>query len=375
MRKKKILLLLAAAVLIYALWLALGMMQFRKHTLESPDTDPLEIQGPYHLHTTHSDGRAHPDKIAELASSASVDFVILTDHGNPNHACLDCEGWKNGVLVLAGSELSVNRGHLVALDIGHPHLPFSSNAEQAVHQIHALKGLTIIAHPFSKTQWSWGEHVGYSGIEIINANTMWKMYTLRAIPYLPTLFIKPEYGLIKILKRPRKNLNKWDELNKISPVYSYFSVDAHLLYRPLLTFLHLHVLLSTPLSPDFDTAKNQVFDALAQGSFYNAVEAAAQARGFRFWAQKRNKRTPMGSSILADSPVTLQVKAPFPFSVELHLFCNGEKILSSSEMEISYKASMPGFYRVEAYLREKSPLGKDIPWIVSNPIFLRERKS
>jgi hypothetical protein len=372
-RKKKILGLIIAVVLAYVLWLSNGMLRFKTYTLDSPDTNPLEIQGAYHMHTIYSDGREHPDKIAEYASSAALDFIILTDHGNPNFECLGSEGWNQGVLVLAGSEFNVNRGHLVALDIGDGTQPFSGNAEQVAHQIRALKGLTIIAHPFSKTHWSWGEHVGYSGIEIINANTMWKMYTLHAIPYLPAALIKPDYALIKMLKRPEKNLKKWDELNEISPVYGYFSVDAHLLYRPLLTFLQLHLLLEDPLSSEFEIAKRQVFDALRKGRFYNAVDTAAEARGFRFWAKTRNRRVLMGSSVPVDSPVILKAKAPYPFARELRLIHNGDRIFSSSESEISIETSKPGIYRVEVYLKEKSALDKNIPWIVSNPIFLREK--
>ncbi len=80
----------------------------------------------------------------------------------------------------------------------------------------------------------------------------------------------------------------------------------------------------------------------------------------------------MGSTVILDSPVTINIKAPFPFAKDVHLVHNGKKIFSSNEESISYEAAHPGTYRVEVYLTERSPLGKNIPWIVSNPIFLRE---
>ncbi len=80
----------------------------------------------------------------------------------------------------------------------------------------------------------------------------------------------------------------------------------------------------------------------------------------------------MGSTVMSDTPVTLKIEAPFPFAKDIHLVHNGKRIFSSNEKSISYDAASPGTYRVEVYLTERSPLGKKIPWIVSNPIFLRE---
>lgn len=372
MRIKKVLFLLLVLILIYVIWLSFPLARFKTYVLEDIERDPLEIEGSYHIHTIFSDGRKHPNEIVKLAAHSSLDFIILTDHGHPNQDCLASSGWKEGVLVLAGSELSVSRGHLVALGFDPPKTPFSKNAEQAAYQVNALKGFSIIAHPFSKVSWSWGEFTEYKGIEIINANTALRYNFLRLVPISPSLLIKPEYALLKMLSRPQKNLKKWDELNLSHQVFGFFSVDAHLLYRPLLPSLRLHVLLKNPLSDDFQDASHQVFAALRQGRFFNAVDAAAQAHGFRFWAQKNEMRLYMGEETVLDSPVTLNIQSTFPFAKETHLIHNGKKILSSSENRIRFQPSSPGFYRVEVYLKEKSPMPKEIPWIVSNPIFLRD---
>jgi len=372
--KKKILFSLLVIILLYILWLGFHLIRFKTYKSPSEVISPLEIEGVYHIHTQFSDGRKTPDEIAKLAGRSSLNFIILTDHGNPNFESLASQGWKQGVLVLAGSEISVSRGHLVALGFEKPAVRFAQNTEIAVHQVKALNGFSIIAHPYSKTRWSWGKQLDNSGIEIINGDTMLKRNLLFSLPFFPALFIKPDYALLKMLDSPEKNLQKWDRLNKIQSIYGYFSTDAHLLYRPLLSFLHLHVLLENPLSEDFETAKNQVFNALKQGKFYNAVDSAAKANGFRFWGKKEEKIIKMGSQSSLDLPVTLSIEAPFPFAKEILLIHNGQKILQFSEEMTSFEADLPGFYRVEVYLRERSPLKKNIPWIVSNPIFLREKK-
>jgi len=371
--KKKILFILLSLFLIYVLWLGYQLVCFRTYTYEGAERDHLEIRGAYHIHTIYSDGRKYPDRIAQVASRSSLDFIILTDHGLPNRECLASAGWKHGVLVLAGSELSVNRGHLVALGFDPPKEDFSKNAEQAAYQINMLKGFSVIAHPYSKVAWSWGKSTGYNGIEIINANAVLKYNLIRLALLSPILLVKPEHALLKTLGRPQKNLKKWDEINQTQSMFGFYSVDAHLLYRTLLPFLQLHVLLSNPLSNDFETASCQVYTALRRGRFYNAVDAAAQARGFRFWAQKGEKSLPMGEKIIFDPAITLHIQVPLPFAKEIHLIHNGKELLVTSEDHLEHTADDPGFYRVEVYLREKSPLHGDIPWILSNPIFLQDK--
>jgi len=371
--KKKVLFILLSLLLIYVLWLGYQLVCFKTYSYEGAERDPLEIRGAYHIHTIYSDGRKHPDKIAQLASRSSLDFIILTDHGLPNRECLASAGWKEGVLVLAGSELSVSRGHLVALGFDPPKEDFSQNAEQAAYQINRLRGFSVIAHPYSKVAWSWGKSTGYDGIEIINANTVLKYNMLRLIPLFPAVLVKPEYALLKMLGRPQKNLKKWDEINQSQSMFGFYSIDAHLLYCPLLPSLQLHVLLSHPLSSDFEVASRQVYSALRRGRFYNAVDAAAQARGFMFWAQRGEERLSMGEKTMFDPAITIHIQVPLPFAKEIHLIHNGKKLLVTSEDNLEYKAANPGFYRVEVYLREKSALRGDIPWILSNPIFLREK--
>ena len=371
-KRKKILRVLLVLFLIYAIWLSFNLLRFKTYTSLILKTSPLEIEGVYHVHTKFSDGRSHVDKIVKRASLASLDFIILTDHGNPNHESFSSQGWKEGVLVLAGSELSVSRGHLVALDFRLPPRPFSQITENAVYEIHSSGGFSIIAHPYSKVQWSWGEFIDYSGIEIINGDTMAKKNIIFSLPYIPGLLIKPDYTLLKMLDNPERNLKKWDALGELHQIYGYFAADAHFFYRPLFRLLKLHLLLERPLSADFETAKNQVYGALRKGRFYNAVDAAAHAKGFMFWGEKRGKKVQMGNSAFLDSPITLHINTPFPYAKEVHLIHNGEHILRSADKDISYSATQPGIYRVEVYLREKTPLSKEIPWIVSNPIFLRK---
>jgi len=370
---KRVFIFLLIVFLLYVLWLSFNLLTIKTYKSPTLKVSPLEVNGVYHLHTTFSDGRKDLEEIVKIASQTDLDFIIFTDHA-PYFESYSSRGWKEGVLVLAGCELYVNRGHLVALGPNLPPGVFSDNAEEAVERIKEAGGFSIIPHPYSSTIWTWGEFVDYSGIEIINAYSRLRKDDLFLLPFIPALLFKPEYTLLKMLIRPNQNLKKWDELNTIHPIYGYFTPDAHRLYRPLINLLRIHLLLQAPLSEDFETASKQVYEALRKGRFYNSINAAAHAYGFRFWGEKEENTVLMGSTVLLDSPVTLHIKAPFRFKKEIHLIHNGKVILRSTEENAIYEATQPGTYRVEVYLRARSPLRKNIPWVVSNPIFLIENK-
>jgi hypothetical protein len=134
-------------------------------------------------------------------------------------------------------------------------------------------------------------------------------------------------------------------------------------------------LLKSSLSSDFETAKNQVYGAIREGRFYNGINAAADATGFRFWAMSKERKIWMGDTVFFDSPVILRIEAPFPFDKEIRLIQNGETIHRTNDTTVTYEAFQSGTYRVEIHLEERSPLKKGIPWIISNPIFLRKEKN
>jgi len=376
-RAKRLLIILAAPVAAYLLWLGAAVVRFRpEHAPMAPASaggPPYEVEGVYHVHTKYSDGRATTEKVAAIAARRSLDFIILTDHGRPNDKSLASQGKRDGIFVLAGSELSVSRGHLVALDFLPPAGHFSQKADLAVQEIAAAGGFSVVAHPYSKTPWTWGEDSDFQGIEIADSDSMVKKNYARVIPYLPAFLIKPELVLLRALTRPVETLRKWDSLAARRPVYGYFSADAHMFYDAVFRFFRLHVLLEEPLAPEFERARAQIFGALRSGHFYSAVEAAAAARGFRFEAEARGATRPMGSVVTWDGgePVRLRVRAPFAFATETRLIRNGRVIGQAEGADLSYEADTVGDYRVEVYLKGPSPLAADFPWIVANPIFIK----
>ncbi|MCK4337840.1 MAG: hypothetical protein KAX11_07835 [Candidatus Aminicenantes bacterium] len=369
--KRKILSGFLLLFLIYCGWFIYQSLAFHTFTQENIQTYPDEIKGVYHLHSTLSDGHKPPEKIVRIASDNDLDFIILTDHGNPNFESMATRGWRHGVLMLAGSELSVNRGHLVGIGFDTPEHRFSQNAEESASQIARLNGISIIAHPYSRVSWTWGDLFIYSGIEIMNASSSVRRDFASLIPYLPAYIIRPDLFLIRMLDSPSKNLKKWDKLNRKHTVYAYFSADSHFYYGPMFRLFRIHILIKAPLPKEFDAARNIVYEALKKGNFYNAIDSAAEAEGFRFFGISGENKIDMGQSSRFDPSITLHVQAPFPFKKVIHLIQNGETVSESEQDYLFFRVKSPGVYRIEVFLKGRTPLKKEIPWIVSNPIFLR----
>jgi len=358
---------LLIAFLLYIVWLGWQIAGFREYGTgpsrlrESVSAGPeFEIEGVYHVHSRFSDGRETVDQIARTAARKNVDFILLTDHGNPNQKALDAQGRKEGVLIIAGTEISTNRGHLIGLGFARPDpsRPFSREAEAAALEIASLGGFSIIAHPYAKTRWSWGRQGEFDGLEIMDMDSAAKSHFLRTLPYLPALVVRPGLALLKMIRAPKQTLRKWDELLRRRPVLGFLSADAHFLYGPVFEIFHLHVLLEKPPAEEFETAKRQILDSLRRGRFFSAVDAAARARGFRFWLQD-------GS---------FHAAAPFSFAHETAIIHDGREVYRSRDAALTFSPPQPGVYRAEVYLRERSPLAPDVPWIISNPIMCGDRK-
>ena len=155
-------------------------------------------------------------------------------------------------------------------------------------------------------------------------------------------------------------------------MFAYFGSDAHVFHGLMFKMLRLHALLDAPLGRDFAAAKKQVMDALRAGRFYNAIEAAAPAGGFRFWGEQEGRTIPMGGSADAGRPLVLQVRAPWSFGTRVTLIRDGETLATSEAPSFRQIVHTPGCYRVEVRLTGRAALDGRVPWILSNPIFLRK---
>ena len=94
------------------------------------------VAGVVHVHTTLSDGGGTVDDVVAAAKAAGLGFVAVTDHNNVD--AKPYEGYRDGVLLIAGAELSTTAGHVLGLGIADPRFRFSGDARDALADIREI---------------------------------------------------------------------------------------------------------------------------------------------------------------------------------------------------------------------------------------------
>lgn len=95
----------------------------------APTDGYTRIGGVVHVHTRASDGGGDPLDVIAAARAAGLGFVAITDHNTLE--AKPFEGYRDGVLVIVGSELSTTAGHILALGIPDPAFRFSGTPPTA----------------------------------------------------------------------------------------------------------------------------------------------------------------------------------------------------------------------------------------------------
>jgi hypothetical protein len=131
--------------------------------------------------------------------------------------------------------------------------------------------------------------------------------------------------------------------------------------------LNTHVFIPEPLTGDVLSDKKMIYGAIANGHCFVSYDLSGSAKGFRFRAKGFEHSAIMGDEIPAKGGVTLHTH--FPAKTDISLIKDGNVIVNwRNQQTLTYNASEPGVYRVEAH---RQYLGKKRGWIYSNPIYIR----
>ena len=112
----------------------------------------MKVKLDLHVHSDGSeDGRHSISTLAEAAASAGISAIAVCDHNR----CTSLPE-NSDVLLIPGTEVSTNMGHILGLFLTRPldyeklrrdGLPTGS---AAVREIHACGGIAVLAHPFER---------------------------------------------------------------------------------------------------------------------------------------------------------------------------------------------------------------------------------
>jgi hypothetical protein len=339
-----------------------------------------------HLHSTYSDGTGTVPQIARAARRAGADVVLLTDHDTLAAKERGEEGWYGDVLLLVGTEVSPRRrNHYLAFGIDRAIDHQGLDAAGICRAVRDAGGFGFAAHPFSRGSDRFrGRAPGmpFEGLECdaLHGLELWSFVNdtgeaVGSIADMARFVTMPG----RVLDHPpEKNLRTWDALCRKRRVVAIGGLDAHqfgkrigpfvpirvMAYRRSFRFIRTHVLCEEAPRRDLAHDREQVYAALREGRCYVAVDSVARAKGFRFEADD----LPMGAEGRAGTRRTLRARVPLP--ARLRLLRDGTEVAAGEGEALEHEVEEPGVYRVEAYRRSK---GRERTWILSNPIYLREK--
>jgi hypothetical protein len=234
----------------------------------------------------------------------------------------------------------------------------------------------ILAHPdeirnrlkeYPAYPWKDWSVDGFTGLEIWNQMSEWMERLTRFNKLL--MAFSPRKSMIGPTERV---LKKWDELSLRRKVVGVAGVDAHAFvqkigplkvqifpYKVHFKCLRTHVILPEPLSRDFTTAKQQLYDALRDCRVFISNIRWGKADDFEFFGENSTEKAPSGGYLSTVEGSHLYVRLPERATVKL--VQNGQKILQTVTDVVEYKVVQPGIYRVEAWKGKRG-------WIFSNHI-------
>ena len=350
--------------------------------------------GAFHIHTNRSDGSGSPDDAAAAAALAGLDFIVLTDHGDGTRKP-DAPQYRSGVLVIDAVELSTQSGHYIAIGLPQAPYPLRGEARDVAADVRRLGGFGIVAHPDSVKpglRWhDWDTEV--DGLEWLNADTEWRderaTQLARALVRYP---FRAAETLASLLDRPDATLERWDAITQRRPLVALAGADAHARagwmdddvqgyrrgwflripsYEASFRTFAMRVEIERPLANDAAVDAAHIISALKRGAVYSAIDAIASPAALEFSARSGERRIKQGDVFheTADS-VTFTARTNAVSGGVIVLRRDGRILTQNPLPALTIETAGEGTYRVEVYL-SSGPGEPPIPWIVSNPIYVR----
>jgi hypothetical protein len=349
----------------------------------------VSYKGVFHIHSKiggHSSGTI-PD-ITAAAKKNSIDFVVMTEHTSISDDTSSSvfTGFRDGVLILGGHELnSLDENRYLILD-GFPGVTETSRlpAEELIDEVNRQGSLAFVTHPERNKK----PDIVSDGFEVFSLHTSIKKVNPPSflINALWSYFKYPDLTMLSHFERPDENLRHYDKLAKKKKLSLFASTDAHSNiglqyggdksdpwidikldpYEETFRVVCTHVF----IEKDKKLSRDTLIAALKEGRFFTGFDTLGNSDGFIFEAVTGSSTVLMGSEI--ELTGNLKLKAGSPLPGRFVVFRDGVKISESGiTSDIEFDVSEKGAYRIEVYQDGLgSPFDK-LPWIMSNPIYIR----
>ena len=118
------------------------------------------------------------------------------------------------------------------------------------------------------------------------------------------------------------------------------------------------------------TDAKAILAAIEAGHVYSSIDGLAAPAAFQFTGRSGSHTASEGDILPLDGAVELRAQVNNP-SATVVLFSGGHPMSRATGGDVTFHApAQPGVYRIEVWLRNPAQ-GLPLPWIVSNPIYVR----
>lgn len=363
--------------------------ELQANRIENANPNFKDYKGIIHVHTAiggHSTGSF--DELIDGAAKNNLDFVVMTEHTTDLYdtSALTLKGKIGNVLFVGGQEVETATDRFLLLD-------GSADAGKMNHvaandfldTIHKQNKLAFITYPEKHKDWN----ENFDGVEVFSLHTNAKKMPVFSVIFdaLWSYYSYPELVLAKYFYRPDDNLRKFDEVTQtrkstlIAGTDAHSNIGFHLLgddagnkilnlkidrYETIFRAMRNHVL----LEKDKPLTQESLLEALKNGHSFIGLDILSDTSGFSLTAENGKESKLMGDEIALTENLNLKISAPQ--NARIVIFKNGEKISEQPNVaQINFPVKEKGTYRTEIYLDALgSPFDK-MPWIISNPIYVR----
>jgi hypothetical protein len=364
--------LAAVALILFGSYLVSGI----RYALYRPSKSGKYLWAVYHVHSTMSDGLGSPAEIARQARASGVALVILTDHGNPNLEASAFRLHADGVTIIGGTEARLPDGRLTFFGASQvPSLSLVSSPPQAIDQARSWGAFPVISYSDDPLYgWRyWESDLAPGGIEISNLFSC-----VRGLSFLRKLLLAVYYPFsnnyfLKDISFPSQSLSRWDKLLARQKTWGLIAADAHGGFRvgkwfspPVPSYAATFSLAGLGIDPQY---ASQPELAIRNGDFFNCIRGAGEPQTFNFFATRGNTKFSSGASAPEGSSLHAGVEMPGQ-ALRILLIKDGTADRAVNATHLDIANATVGVYRVEVYLLHHPLLPPNVPWIVSNPIFV-----
>ncbi len=358
-----------------------------------PDKGFRDYKGVFHVHSFlggHSTGTF--DELISAAESNGLDFVVMTEHVSSlfDSASSTLNGKHGRALWIGGNEISTADGDRFLVLDGFDGLEAlgRKSTRDFLAEVHDRGKFAVIAYP--EIFRSWDEKS--DGFEVFSLNTNAKNMNplLFFFDALWSYGAYPELTLAKYVKRPTEDLGRYDTLAQKGEPALFGGNDAHSnigfhigdeannrwidlqydRYGMVFRVLRTHVLLRDGIELD----RESLMQALKNGNSYISFDVLGDPSGFAFYAMTNDGPVMMGDTagpVDGSTPEKVLV-AESPLKARIVILKDGVPVFEvKSTNRAEYRPREDGAYRTEIYLDSLGSPFESVPWIMSNPVFVR----